>query len=178
MKKIKQFTVSVCLSTFVAAFRSISSFPVYVVALISVLSLQGCAGVLSSYGTSYQTYDGRLGYQEKTDSKGRLVVTYFASDTTDWATIGSFVDQRLEERKTTEPCIHYEFVRDEKTTQRVTIQRRHDAQYSTVLGLNARWDIRTHEPIVLNIPADVRVYQRVLKPVPLDTDQQHNCASQ
>lgn len=131
------------------------------------LLFQGCAG------TVYQPYDGKLGYQEKTDSKGRLVITYFATDSTDWFTIGTFVDQRLRERKDAEPCIDYRMVRDEQTEQRVTIQRQQDAQYTTVLGLNAQWDIRTHEPIQLDIPANVRVYQRILKPLPVA-----DCSSQ
>ncbi|GLQ29737.1 hypothetical protein [Litoribrevibacter albus] len=135
--------------------------------LVSAVGLHGCAG------TVYQPYDGKLGYQEKTDSKGRLVITYFATDSTDWFTIGTFVDQRLRERKESEPCVDYQMVRDEQSEQRVTIQRQQDAQYTTVLGLNARWDIRTHEPIPLDIPATVRVYQRILKSVPVD-----NCPSQ
>lgn len=133
----------------------------------ALLVLQGCAG------TVYQPYDGKLGYQEKTDSKGRLVITYFATDSTDWFTIGTFVDQRVRERKQEDPCTDYTMVRDEQSEQKVSIQRQHDAQYSTVLGLNAQWDIRTHEPIHLDIPANVRVYQRILKPVVVE-----NCPSQ
>ena len=128
--------------------------------LAFVFSLVGCAG------TVYQEYDGKLGYQEKTDSRGRLVITYIATDSTDWFTIGTFVDQRIRERKALEPCTDYEMVRDDQSVQRVTVKRRHDAQYTTVLGLGAEWDLRTHEPINLEIPADVRVYERVLKPVP------------
>jgi len=128
--------------------------------LTVVLSLVGCAG------TIYQEYDGKLGYQEKTDSRGRLVITYIATDSTDWFTIGTFVDQRIRERKAFDPCTDYEMVRDDQSEQRVTVKRRQDAQYTTVLGLGAEWDLRSHEPINLEIPADVRVYERVLKPVP------------
>ena len=125
---------------------------------LASLTLFGCAG------TVYQPYDGQLGYQETHDSKDRLMITYIATDSTDWFSVGTLVDQRIAEREAEDPCIGYTKVREEKSEQRVTIERQHDSQYTTVLGLNAEWSIQTHERIDLNIPATVKVYKRVLEP--------------
>ena len=124
-----------------------------------IILIAGCAG------TVYQPYDGSLGYQESYDSKDRLVITYIAIDSTDWFTIGTFVDKRIAERKAENSCVDYQMVRDVQSEQKVTIQRQQDAQYTTILGMNAEWSIQTHERIDLEIPAMVRVYKRILKPI-------------